>query len=383
MRGYLYAVLLAVDVAGASTASALNVTGAYENTNSLEPLSLSSEFGLSVSILGDQAAVVAPDISVSHYRSDGSGAWSDDANFADPQPKNDFGSYLACNSISVGVDRMVMGVPSGNSVHVFEKQASVWNDVQVLTDGTGGSLDAYGCGVGISGDYIVVGAPGVGAGGRGYVYVRTGTGWVLQGTLVPTGASAGANVGLTVAIDGDTVVLGAPHDNGDHGAAYVFKQTGMTWSQRKLVASDGATGDQFGATVAISKGTVVVGAPNHAATRGAAYVYAGSTMEVELTAKVPAVLGYFGSSVAIDGNRLIVGEMGNSAAYAYSRFGSEWKLRGAFDDAASTRFGGSVAISGDRAIVGAMDDTTTGDDTITGVAYVFKDDTIFADGTEQ
>ena len=131
--------------------------------------------------------------------------------------------------------------------------------------------------------------------------------------------------------------------------------------------------------VAVSNGTVIIGAPDHAATRGAAYVFAGSTLalQAELTATSPIVAGNFGSAVAIDSDRIIIGEIGNSSAYAYSRFGSKWKLHGTFNDATATRFGGSVGISGNRVIVGAMDDGTA------GMAYVLTDDTIFADDYEK
>src|SRR4029077_20779211 len=138
---------------------------------------------------------------------------------------------------------------------------------------------------------IVVGAPnhpysppspGQGA---AYVFVQRGGTWIQQGELAASDGVAGDEFGSSVAVDGGTIVVGAPlHAVGSNqspgqGAAYVFVQSGGTWIQQaELTASDGASWDFFGNSVAVSGVTVVVGAVYHKALGvnepgpGAAYV---------------------------------------------------------------------------------------------------------------
>ena len=394
MRGCIGTILVAGLSLAASDVLALDVTGAYVATNTLSPISGAYQFGLSVAIFGEEAMTVAPNVTTGPILSSGAaviyrinriGEWiEEDPELSDPQPKTDLVSYLPCNAISMGTDRIALGAPSEadnqGAVIVYTREASVWH-LRFLADKAGVKDDQFGCGVAISGDYVVVGSPGHDSTGVGYVYVNSGSDWSLQATLLPTDASSGAQVGLTAAMDGDTVALGAPHDNFDRGAVYVFKRVGTAWSQHKLIAVDGAAGDAYGASVAISNGTIIVGAPNHAANRGAAYVYAGATyaLQKELTSPKSAVSSYFGSSVAIDGDRTIIGEMGAGAAYAYARFGNRWKLRGTFADFTSSRFGGSVGTSGGRVIIGAIAESDGFD---IGLAHVLEDDTIFTDDYE-
>ncbi len=101
--------------------------------------------------------------------------------------------------------------------------------------------------------------------GSAYVFVRSGGVWSQQQKLVASDAAAFDQFGTSVAISGETVVVGATVDDGtagiDQGSAYVFVRSGGVWSQQqKLEASDAAAVDLFGFSVAISGETVVVGA---------------------------------------------------------------------------------------------------------------------------
>ena len=116
----------------------------------------------------------------------------------------------------------------------------------------------------------MVGAPSSGTAGlrqgSAYVFVRSGGVWSQQQKLLASDAASVDRFGSSVAISGETVVVGAPVDDGaagfDQGSAYVFVRSGEVWSQQqKLEASDAAADDQFGISVAISGETVVVGAP--------------------------------------------------------------------------------------------------------------------------
>jgi hypothetical protein len=185
--------------------------------------------------------------------------------------------------------------------------------------------DFFGHSVAVSGDTVVVGAPGEDSlatgvngnqfsegafnAGAAYVFVRRGTNWSQQAYLKASNADSpyqidGHDFGWSVAVSGDTVVVGAPHEdsnatgvNGDQrnrdaihsGAAYVFVRNGTTWSQQAyLKASNTEQLDGFGTSVAVSGNIVVVGAPfeqsnangvngnqadNHANGAGAAYVF--------------------------------------------------------------------------------------------------------------
>src|SRR4030095_6915021 len=139
----------------------------------------------------------------------------------------------------------------------------------------------------ISGDTLVVGAPldnGAGGSQQGsaYVFVRSGGVWSQQQKLGGPGAGEGDDFGLSVAISGDTVVVGAPFDDGAagvlQGSAYIFARSGGVWSQQqKLEASDADEEGEFGLSVAISDATVVVGSRNDGAAgvnQGSAYVFA-------------------------------------------------------------------------------------------------------------
>ena len=250
---------------------------------------------------------------------------------------------------------------------------------QQLTAGDGAAGDFFGASVAISGATAVVGAPNddVAANadqGSAYVFTRSGSTWTPQQKLTAADGAAYGSFGVTVAISGDTVVIGATTDNLAQGSAYVFTRSGSTWSQQgnKLTAGDGAAGDRFGNGVAISGDTVVVGAGGHTVGenlgQGSAYVFtrSGSTwsQQQKLTAADGAANDYFGNAVAISGDTVVVGAYGDGedtnesqgSAYVFTRSGSTWSQQRkltAGDGAANDYFGLSVAVSGDTVVVGA------------------------------
>src|SRR5690606_23197417 len=134
--------------------------------------------------------------------------------------------------------------------------------------------------------------------GSAYIYYKNTTGWTLQQKLVASDRGAGDYFGTVVAISGDYIVIGAYNEDedasgsntlSDAGSAYVFVRNGSTWSQQqKLVTSDRNSGDYFGSSVAISGDYIVVGArlededasgSNTLSNAGSAYVFirSGST----------------------------------------------------------------------------------------------------------
>jgi hypothetical protein len=199
-----------------------------------------------------------------------------------------------------------------------------------------------------------------------------------------------------VAIDGTVAVVGAyardqPDD--DAGAAHVFRYTDGSWQQEaELFASDAASGDYFGYSVDVSGDRIVVGAyyaDNPESKSGAAYVYrydpgppAAWTQEVKLLPDVAAGNDWFGNSVAIQGDVVVVGtpgddEMGSSAgaAYVFRRSGSTWTQEAklvAADGESGDWLGEDVAIDGDVVLVGAWRSGDYGQ--WSGSAYVFRYD---------
>ena len=207
---------------------------------------------------------------------------------------------------------------------------------------------------------------------------------LAQLKLVASDAAAGDEFGYSVAIDGDTLVVGAYAKDSDTGSVYVFRTSdgGATYGQvAKLTASDGASGDKFGVSVAIDGATVVVGAYYKNSYRGAAYVFrttdGGATYDeiAKLTASDGASYDYFGISVAIDGDTVVIGayRAGTGGAVYVLRtsdggatYGEVAKLT-ASDAAADDKFGVSVAIDGATVVVGAY----YGSNNWKGSTYVF------------
>jgi MYXO-CTERM domain-containing protein len=296
----------------------------------------------------------------------------------------------------------------------------VFGEEQKLLASDKANNDYFGTSVAMSGDgsRVVVGAPeesdatggSTWKNGAAYVFVRSGGTWSEEQKLLASDKASEDSFGRSVSMSGDgsRVVVGAPYESDAtggsteyNGAAYVFVRSGSTWTQeQKLLASDKASYDEFGRSVAMSGdgSRVVVGAPEESdATggsteyNGAAYVFVRSgstwTEEQKLLASDKADTDLFGYSVGMsgDGSRVVVGAYGedtsttdNGAAYVFIRSGSTWseeKKLLASDKADTDLFGYSVGMSADgsRVVVGAHyeSDATGGSTEYNGAAYVF------------
>jgi hypothetical protein len=329
-----------------------------------------------------------------------------------------FGRSVAISgdTVVVGADRDDIG---GNayqgSAYVFVRPQGGWTDMTEsakLTASEGAAGDLFGQSVAIGGDTVVVGAQYDSTGGNAnhgsaYVFVRPQEGWMDMSETIKLTASDRTGFdyfGSSVAIDGDTVVVGADHDeiggNAYQGSAYVFVRPVGGWigtltESAKLTASDGAGYDFFGQSVAISGNTVVIGADHDEigvnTWQGSVYVFeqpqggwTDMTERAKLTASDGAEDDYFGRSVAISGDTVVVGavfgDIGGNAdqgsAYVFVRPQEGWmdmtqsaKLT-ASDGAWGDEFGQSVAIGGDTVVVGAYVDDI-GEHVAQGSAYVF------------
>jgi len=241
------------------------------------------------------------------------------------------------------------------------------------------SCDYAGAAVAVSGSMLLVGEPGMDdASGRVYVYTQSGGTWSETATLVGSDTAAGDTFGFSVALSGTTAVVGAPgHSaNGNYaGSAYVFTDSGGTWMQTaELHGSDNAAGDWFGSAVAVDGSTAIVGAPAHAGVAGSAYVFSntGGTWSQSAELNGSVALGYFGYAVGISGTNAIVGAPGvptkTGNAFVFSDTGGTWSQAATLSGTGGGAhdFGQAVAIDASVAAVGAWS-------TKKGAAYVYND----------
>ena len=347
-------------------------------------------------------------------------------------------------SVAISGDTVVVGsngertgengqdAPFAGAAYVFVRNGTTWTQQAYLKAPKPKANDSFGISVAISGDTVVVGAFGEDSddvpedednSGGAYVFVRNGTAWTQQAHLTATNPHILDNFGVSVAISGDTVVVGAYGQSSSAGAAYVFVRSGISWNEQAfLQASNSDADDQFGSSVAISGDKIIVGAfgessnangvngtqsDNSAPLAGAAYVFVRNatawSQQAYLKASNSDAGDFFGGSVALSGNTAVVGagressnatgvdgdETNNSAssagaAYVFTANGTTWSqqayLKASNTDAVDT-FGSSVAVSGDTAIVGASSESSSatgvnGDESDNsaggaGAAYVF------------
>ncbi len=310
--------------------------------------------------------------------------------FAGDGTQNAFFGYsvaISGDTAIVGAYGAIVGANSQGAAYVFVRVGGAWIQQQKLVAADGSSNDFFGISVAISGETAIVGARFDAPGGSAYVFVRNGTTWTQQQKL---STASGESFGWSVAIDGETTVVGAVGADSNRGAAYVFVRNGTAWTQQQqLTAADGSVNAFFGLSVAISGQTAIVGAPSASVggniTQGAAYVFVRNgtawTQEQKLTAADGAAQDNFGSAVGISGESAIVSsprdDVGanpdQGSAYTFVRSGTTWTQQQqltAADGVANDTFGSSVAISGETAIVGAEREHSSGANN-KGAAYTF------------
>jgi hypothetical protein len=221
--------------------------------------------------------------------------------------------------------------------------------------------------------------------GSAYIFRLDGTIWVEEQKLLASDVLPGQRFGWSVALHGNVAAVASISDSvsGDQsGAVYVFRRSGTTWVQeQKVIPADIAPYDYFGTSVSVYNDRVVVGSRLDDP-RGSAYVFRWNGVSwVEEQKLTPSDnTRYFGVAVAMYGDRIMVGAddnadpaFGTGGAFVYRWNGVTWaeeaKLT-ASDGDPGDAFGRSVAIRGDRALVGAFGHPRTGD--VTGAAYLFQ-----------
>ena len=251
-------------------------------------------------------------------------------------------------SVDIDGDIAIVGAKHYNSsgvAYIYEYNGLEWSSVAKLSAPDSTGTDNFGISVAISGSVAVVDSIDYDSNGVTFVYEFNDNVWELTGTIKANDAEYGDDFGCSVDVDGGTIVVGARYKDNNKGAAYVFEKSGSVWvQQQKLIASDGKNntvhldGDQLGCSVSISGERIVVGGQ---------YVY--------LTAK----------------------RMG--ATYVFEKSGGSWQQNEsakltASDGHESDFFGNSVSVSGDTIAVGAyyfIGNLISGDDKKNGKVYIY------------
>lgn len=328
-----------------------------------------ARFGSAIAVSGDTIAVGAPEagsktscgsVYVFTRTADGTG-WREEA-IVEPSPLSQ-GLYFG-TSVALSGDTLAVGAPgdsnggsSAGAAYIFTRTAGVWTQRAYLKAAQPRQGDLFGGSIALSGQTVAVGAIGeagsakgvngpvdasLGGAGAVYVFTASGDAWSQQAYVKASNPQTSTNFGNAVALDGDTLVVGAIQErgastgiNGDQtdslqrsGAVYVFTRTGSTWSQQAYVkASNTRTGAAFGTSVALANDTLVV----------------GDRLET-------------GKGAGVDGDQSD-GGFHTGAVYVFGRSGSTWSQR-TYVKAPNPRneaeFGRAVAIAGDVVVIGAQ-----------------------------
>lgn len=262
-----------------------------------------------------------------------------------------------------------------------------------LTADDGWILDSFGAAVALSGDRLVVGAPGTDdfgiSSGSAYVFEHDGANWIQTARLLAADGIQGDDFGRSISLSGDRLVVGTPwdDDNGtSSGSVYVFEYDGIDWVQAaKLLAADGIQGNEFGSAVSLDGDRLVVNAPGYGyiINSGAVYIFEYDGAHWVQTTKLTqpwADMTSFGHAVSLSGDQLAVGApkddhnwADTGTAFIYEYNGSDWIRRvqlSGNDVITGDRFGAAVSLSGDRLVVGAPEQKVQ--NTNRGSAYVFE-----------
>jgi hypothetical protein len=294
-----------------------------------------AHFGNSVAVSGDTIVVGEPDRDVAamvalavdagrvHVYVRSGTSWVLQQELAPSlQADTGFGESVAIDGdvLIVGSPRWAAGKGKAGAVFVYRRTGATWSAPTILTGETITANESYGQSVAIAGDTIVVGAPGDDGRGTVWPYLWTGVEWLTQGTLSDPAGAAGDGLGGSVAVRGDDIIASASGDDysglTDAGSLHWFTRSGGVWThQQRIVPPDPTSESDFGGPIAMSDGRFIVGSQfktvGGLSDAGSAYTFCMAVdawlHEQTLTAPTPTTQDYYGSGVALDGNTAIVG----------------------------------------------------------------------------
>ena len=292
------------------------------------------------------------------------------------------GAYLGADAaldggtLALSADGLDLHGSNSGAVYVFDRETDGWQRTSRLVPADAGSGQLFGEAIDLTGETLVCGATGDDEhgtdAGAAYAFERDGGKWTQTAKLAPPALAAGDSFGQDVAVGDGRAVVGADGDSTDGsaaGAVYVFARTDGTWSERAvLTPSDGRAEKYFGSRVALDGETLVVGAygdDERGTNAGAAYVFDrvadGWSQTAKLVSPTSSEGAFFGSSVAIDGDTVVVGAFAagsrdTGAAYAFTRSGDGYGSPVRLDPptlSPGSFFGWAADVDDDSAVVGA------------------------------
>jgi len=350
-------------------------------------------FGRVVAMSGDSAIIGTPNGAFLAY-SLADGTWSEPRELAIEgtletiEPEYVLSAAISGNTAVIGAPNTTVVGPRG-AAYVFSRTGSSWERVARLQVDDVTEFGHFGAAVAIDDDLLVVGAP---MGETAYVFARVGDRWLQQKQLVagdnPPAPGYRNRYGEAVAISGRTVVVGAPRAGPpdefvNAGKAYAYampNDLSGTWVETPLYPDERQSGELFGRRVAASDDMVFVGAPrDFLSVDGAVYAFTKSSAGYRRPQKLASGSVYFGdlfgASIALSGNRAVIGAPGlqtgprffPGAAYVYARNGTDWiSEQTLIPDVSGEAFGIAVGIAADSLIVGAFERAAG------GAAYVYR-----------
>ena len=371
----------------------------------IEDVALQTDFNFDLDVNVQDTAVMANDWLLA-ASSDQVKLTADDGSAAD-----EFGK-----SVAIDGNYAIVGAPKENdngAAYIYKYDGTEWIQQFKVPSIVGNTGDNFGQSVSISGNFAVIGAPyyDSNAENDGAVFIVSRTidpnnPWAQHGRITPDEGTAQMLFGYSVDIDNGILAIGAIGDNVDgdqSGAVYIYeaKTTGLELLSKLSAGSDGQSGDWLGYSVAVDDGVVVAGAVNdddpntNSTDSGSVYVFGENNegqetyweKKAKLTASDAATEDWFGYSVDIERNNIIVGATGDDdqgsksgSVYIFENTSSEdsdpnWIQTQKFtaSDAVSfDRFGCAVSINESLAVIGTRYDDDNGSNS--GSAYVFAMD---------
>ncbi|MCK5074974.1 MAG: hypothetical protein KAR38_01305, partial [Calditrichia bacterium] len=283
------------------------------------------------------------------------------------------------HSVAINNDYAIVGAyrdsengTYAGAAYIFKYTGNSWEQQVKLTASDGENWDWFGSSVAIDGNRVVIGARNAnGSFGAVYIYHFDGINWIEEAGFSEYSAGEGGRLGKAIAIQGDMVLAGATQflDSTDYdqsGAVYVYQYNGSSWERQQVfLAEDHEPNAYFGNSIDIDGDQVIIGAYEDGSgdftDHGAAYIfkYNGTLWEqqAKLTAAYIASYTSFGTSVAIEGNIVVIGTeegYGSGSAYIFEFNGSSWEQVVKFmPEVPGKRFGQSVAIHNNTIVIGA------------------------------
>lgn len=361
------------------------------------------DFGSAVALDGDTLLVGArledqpgaTDAGAAYVFVRSGGAWIEQARLVAPDAAafDAFGVAVALDGDTAAVGASLddhSGAFNAGSVWIFTRDGAQWSVQARLQAPDAASSDAFGYALALQGGTLVVAAPsddtpdGANA-GSAWVFTGGGAAWAPQAQLRASAAQAWDFLGYSAALDGGTLLLGAPADDlpagVDAGSVRVFTGGGAAWSEQALLAAAaGLDGDLLGQSVALEGDTALLGAPLHdpdgVPDAGAAFVFvrtgSGWSEQARLVAALAAPDDFGGTAVALSGGRALVGAPRSDvagpdagAAWIHERDGAAWlELLQLVDaaPAAGDGWGAALAVDAAAALVGVRGDDAAGID---------------------